>query len=68
MADYIWILYLIIGFVAGLIATNVIWYSNVWGILHVKEDDEAWHYIIELTGPFEEVVKNKYIVLRTSHK
>ena len=68
MADYIWILYLVIGFVAGLIATNIAWYSNVWGILHIKEVDNGWSYMIELTGPFSEVTKNKYVVLRTSHK
>lgn len=68
MADYIWIVYVVLGFIAGLIATNIIWYSNVWGILHIEETDEMFKYIIEFTGPFEEVVKNKYIVLRTSHK
>lgn len=68
LVTYSWVLYLIVGFVAGLIASSIVWYSRVWGILHVKEEDEVWHYLIELTGPFEEVTKNKYVVLRTSHK
>lgn len=68
MIEYLWLVYLIIGFAAGIIASGIVWYSKVWGILHIKEIDEGWCYTIELTGPFEEVTKNKYVVLRTSHK
>lgn len=68
MIEYLWLVYLIAGFAAGMIASSIVWYSKVWGILHIKEVDEGWRYTIELTGPFEEVTKNKYVVLRTSHK
>jgi len=66
--NYIWIIVYLLGFIAGLIGTNIVWYSRVWGILHVSKRDDAINYAIELTGPFEEVSNNKYIVLRTSHK
>lgn len=68
MIEYLWLVYLIAGFAAGMIASSIVWYSKVWGILHIKEVDEGWLYTIELTGQFEEVTKNKYVVLRTSHK
>lgn len=68
MADYIWALYLLIGFVAGIIGANIIWFSRVWGILHVDEKEDRYNYTIEFIGAFEEVSHNKYVVLRTSHK
>lgn len=68
MIEYLWLVYLIAGFAAGIIASSIVWYSKVWGILHIKEIDDGWSYMIELTGQFEEVTKNKYVVLRTSHK
>ena len=68
MMDYIWMIYVLIGFAAGIVSANIVWFSRVWGILHVSERDETINYAIELTGPFEEVVNNKYVVLRTSHK
>lgn len=68
MIEYLWLVYLIAGFAAGIIASGIAWYSKVWGILHIKEIDEGLVLTVELTGPFEEVMKNKYVVLRTSHK
>ena len=68
MIEYLWLVYLITGFVAGIIASGIVWYSKVWGILHITEIDEMLVLTVELTGPFEEVMKNKYVVLRTSHK
>ena len=68
MIEYLWLVYLIAGFAAGIIASGIVWYSTVWGILHITEIDEMLVLTVELTGPFEEVMKNKYVVLRTSHK
>ena len=68
MIEYLWLVYLIAGFAAGIIASGIVWYSKVWGILHITEIDEMLVLTVELTGPFEEVMKNKYVVLRTSHK
>lgn len=66
--DYAWLLYLLLGFIAGIIGASIVWYSRVWGVLHIDKNGEKWRYTIEFTGRFEEVSQNKYVVLRTSHK
>ena len=68
MTDYIWMIYVLIGFAAGIVGANIVWFSRVWGIQHVSKRGDTMNYAIELTGPFEEVTNNKYVVLRTSHK